>query len=503
MNPSEVIDFLSPQWNDTLQVVFFAIILLMMGFTVISAHRTARPAFWESKWNRGTPDDHSDDLDIEHGSVTDLWHAIATAPEKLAEIMPGMLLVVGLLGTFLGLGLALNHASNILGQADALSSSGAANSMHDLVGLLQGLGTKFKTSTWGIAGFVLLKIWSELTRFEEKRLTWVIGRVKMELERRKKEKVDADKLKQDVLFTQISNAADHISTGFAKQVTLQLERDKASHQHALHVIEKLVSGVRDDLASIHAEAHGTNTAMVQFTESTQGVVEQMADASQRMANGADKVGNAANELVSAVDAFQNQFKAVLDKVGEELGAAIENMSSKASETLKQGSEQLGDATREISSALRVLSADVKETMGEVQGAISRSLDIQEKATRRFTESNDALTENINMTTGVVEKLGKPIAEGLTSVSSSNEHMRGIGKKLETVVAELIKLAAALEPLKSIPDNQHALVSALQPLGAISAQQSVLHEIYGLLKVMQSTKTSEEKPSTELAYGVLA
>lgn len=125
----------------------------MMLVTISATHWYARDASWAKKWNNGTLDDLNDDLDIDHGSVTDLWHAVETSPEKLAEIMPGLLLVVGLLGTFLGLGLALNHASNILGQSNALSAAGAADSMQQLTGMMHGLGTKFKTSTWGITGF--------------------------------------------------------------------------------------------------------------------------------------------------------------------------------------------------------------------------------------------------------------------------------------------------------------------------------------------------------------
>ena len=230
MSFKEVLDFLLPQMDEPLQVGFLFVIVLMMGFTMVSAHLTARAHSWEKKWNSGTTDDHSDDLDIEHGSVTDLWHAVATAPEKLAEIMPGMLLVVGLLGTFLGLGLALNHASNILGQPNALSASGAASSMQDLMGLLQGLGTKFKTSTWGITGFVLLKIWSELTRFEEKRLIWVIGKVKTELEHRKKAQAVATDAAREALFCQINDAANKISYGFSEQTVALIANNKSLHR---------------------------------------------------------------------------------------------------------------------------------------------------------------------------------------------------------------------------------------------------------------------------------
>ena len=538
MNPSEILGFLLPQLNDPLQMVFLAIILLMIGVTIISAHRSAHPASWEKKWNRGTPDDSSDDLDIEHGSVTDLWHAVATAPEKLAEIMPGMLLVVGLLGTFLGLGLALNHASNILGQADALSASGAANSMQDLLGLLQGLGTKFKTSTWGIAGFIFLKIWSELTRFEEKRLTWVIGKVKVELEKRKQEQSFAEAVKQKALFDQIDGASSKMVAGFAEQTVQLMESNKSLHQHAqeysdgkikdirddlgqIHAVTQITSAamvagfaeqiaqlmesnkslhqhaqkysdgkikdIRDDLGQIHAMTQITSTAMVQFTEGTQGVVENMAEAAQRMAmasqsmaDGADKVGAGANELVSAIDTFKGQFTEVLDNVRKDLGAAIHNMSTQASETLERGSTQLGNATREISTALGVLSSDVKATMSEVKTSINKALEIQQRAANEFTVSSGSLNENIAATSEMVSKLTRPIEDGLRSVSDSGQHMRGIGKSLdksigsmEQIATNLVELPATLEPLRTLPSKQQELISALSPLCALPAQQQAI------------------------------
>ncbi len=604
MSSSEVFDFLTPNTGDPLQISFFALILLMMGYTVISTHINARPASWEKKWNRGTPDDASDDLDIEHGSVTDLWHAVATASEKLAEVMPSLLLVVGLLGTFLGLGLALNHASNILGQANALSASGAASSIQDLLGLLQGLGTKFKTSTWGITGFVLLKIWSELTRFEEKRLIWVIDKVKSELERRKQEHSTAEKAKQEALFLQIDGASDRIVKGFAEQIaklmennkmlhteihnqfeqsvkgvrkileqvhveirgasdeivkrvseqtTQLIENNKVLHGHTLNHLDQSVKDVREILEQVHVETRGTsdrivkcvseqtiqliesnkvlhgqtlshldktvkgvseileqvhvetramNLAMLQFTESTRGVVENMAEAAQRMAKGADKIGDAAKELVDAIDAFKNQFTDVLDNVRKDLGEAIHGMSDQASETLERGSAQLGAATQEISVALGKLSSDVKETMSEVKGSINKALDIQQRAANEFTLSSIALNENIATTTGMVDKLSKPIEDGLRSVSESGQHMRGIGNSLiksissmEKVVAELDNLHEALAPLKTFTNKQQDMISALDLLGALPAlQQAVLRELQGL---------SEQTNSQEFLDAVLS
>lgn len=463
MNPTEILDFLLPHLGDPLQVFFLSIIVLMMGFTIVSAHRTARPAFWERKWNRGTPHDHTDDLDIDHGSVTDLWDAVATAPEKLVEVMPGMLLVVGLLGTFLGLGLALNHASHILGQANALSASGAANSMQDLLGLLQGLGTKFKTSTWGITGFVFLKIWSELTRFEEKRLTWVIDKVKAELVSRKQVQLAAEMANKDALFAQIGGVAEKIVQGLSEQIGLLMEREKVLHEHTLHYLTQGVKGVRKDLEQIHSETNAMNLALTLFTGSTQSVVENMAGAATRMAGGADKVGDAATGLVNAVQKFEHQFTDVLDNVRKDLGSAINDMSNQASQTLERGSVQLGDATREIATALGVLSDDVNATMNDVKASISDALQIQQRASNEFTLSSVALNDSITESTGMVEKLGLPIERGLRAVSESGQRMEGIGLTLQKVVVGLDKLPLVFESFGGLPAQQQSILQELRGL----------------------------------------
>jgi len=546
MNPNEILSFLLPQFSDSLQLVFFAVILFMVGFTVVSAHRSARPALWEQKWNRGTPDDPSDDLDIEHGSVTDLWHAVATAPEKLAEIMPGMLLVVGLLGTFLGLGLALNHASSILGQADLMSAGAAADSMQNLLGLLQGLGTKFKTSTWGILGFVLLKIWSEVTRFEEKRLAWVIGKVKTELVQRKQSQSAADEARQEALFATIvrasagivkghevlqqqtlqhllkldagiGQAAGSIVDGIGRQTQALVRNSEALQLQNLQQLARLeqgTDGVRGELEKMQADTQATRAAMVEFTQGTHSVVAGMGEAAQRMAGGADKVGAGAEQLVGAIRSFESQFTEVLDKVRLDLGKAIGDMSAQAADTLERGSAQLGAATREISTALGELSADTKDTMNEVKTSISRSLEIQEKASRAFTTSSDALSANIAETTGIVNAMTSSITEGLESIGSSNLQMKKVAEasrkasdNMEQTVAalrasgaELQRLPDTLQPLQGLLAEQKALVAALRPLPEIVEVQRAAVE---LLRLVQADRQATPAPAAAAAEAPVA
>ncbi|MDD2882858.1 MAG: hypothetical protein PHQ58_20800 [Rhodoferax sp.] len=504
MNISELLGFIAPQL-EPLQLSFFILILVMFFGTIFSTLLNAKDAAWEKNWNNGTPDDYSDDLDIDHGSVTDLWHAVATKSEKLAEIMPGMLLVVGLLGTFLGLGLALNHASNILGQSNAISATGTANSMQDLLSMMQGLGTKFKTSTWGIAFFLLLKVWSSWLGFEEKRLTWVIRKVKAELERRKAQAQATELNKQQTLFAQINQAAGQIVQGFSLNLEKLSESQKAHHQQTLQflgkgiqtvrgdlasintaiqsdnaimkqVLEQSIQGVRADLASINAATQASSEAMAGFVNSTQTIIKDMSAASNKMADGAHEVGVAGSSLVKAVDEFSTQFKQVLGDVRTDLSAAINDMSEQAARTLEQGTKELGKATLEISAALGVLSQDVTVTMNGVKDSIGKSLKIQEEGAVLFRRSSDTLNENVTATTELVQKLGEDIRSGLQAVSDSGRRMVSIGKSLETIVPQMGDLLPALEPLKTLHAQNQPLLDEAKTLRTDLSKRDARQEI---------------------------
>jgi hypothetical protein len=89
--------------------------------SLITSQVFGQPANWEKNWRGGA---RINALDIEHGSIGELSHVVASGWERFASNMPGLLLIIGLLGTFLGLGLALDKASTIL---QGLLSEGVKN----------------------------------------------------------------------------------------------------------------------------------------------------------------------------------------------------------------------------------------------------------------------------------------------------------------------------------------------------------------------------------------
>lgn len=391
MNTSELLSFILPQ-AELLQMSFFVLILAMFFGIVIATHLSAKDASWEKNWNNNTPDDRSDDLDIDHGSVTDLWHAVATKSEKLTEIMPSMLLVVGLLGTFLGLGLALNHASHILGQSNALSPAGAASSMQDLMGLLQGLGTKFKTSTWGITFFLLLKVWSSWFGFEEKRLAWVIRKVKTELEYRKGELQRAEENKQQALFAQINQAAGQIVQGFTQHSVQLSESQKALHQQTLQYFSKVVQAIHGDLTGIRATIQSNSLEVRQvLLQNTQIMHEDFASVNTIIQN----------DGAELKQALEQASKATLDTL---LGFqnSMQHCNAEIKQVLTQSAQVIHEDLSSIKRAVQGNSNEIKQALDQsIQGvrkdlaSINAATQVSSEAMSGFVGSTKAIIQDMS------------------------------------------------------------------------------------------------------------
>lgn len=471
MTLNELTEFLLPELSDPLQLGALLTISLLLCYTIIMTHRAARPASWEKKWDGGTPDNKEDDLDIEHGSITDLWHAVATSHEKLAEIMPGLLLVVGLLGTFIGLGMALNNASHLLGQSEAIT----ANSMDDLMQLLNNLGNKFKTSTWGIAGFIILKAWSETTRFDEKRLTWVIGKVKSEIESRKNEKLAAENHKLELLFSQLSKFSGNITSAIG---SLEKKFDNDSTHTKRQ--EQTNSLLRD----ICAATTKTGNQMTAFTAGTQDIVQQMADAGIKMASGSTQVSDAAEGLKHVVNEFSQEFKQVLTEVRVDLGRAIECMSKEASETLKTGSEELSKATGSISAALQSQSESVKKILNGVQETTLQSFKEQKLIQTEFLTSIEQIMESTEEFNQELKATRSKITTGLKSVSNTRQLLSEAIKPLKNTIPQIV------DRLREISSLNVPLKEATTQL-----QKAVQHSTDEQIKVREIISTAFSKATS--------
>lgn len=199
----EILKFISPYWVGTkleiLPIIFFSLIIIIFLSTLFLMYRNAKENKWDENWQKNH-------LDIEQGSISELSSSVATKSENMADVMPGIILIIGLLGTFIGLGLALDSASGILGD----TSSDMDSKMSGLTSMMGGLGAKFKTSTWGLMAFLLLKFFASKNNYEARRLNWVANKIKSVLDLNRQNQADLQQKNQQAVLDSIKLLMDNL-----------------------------------------------------------------------------------------------------------------------------------------------------------------------------------------------------------------------------------------------------------------------------------------------------
>lgn len=143
------------------QVLFGLIFLAAIIAIPLLLRRTAHADHWAQRLAEINGDTNQA---VAYTTSEELSQAVATAPERWAEALPGLLLIFGLLGSFIGLGVALMDVASLVG--------GRAEALGRLSPVIEALGSTFNIATWGIVAFLLLKVWALVFPYEEQRLAW-------------------------------------------------------------------------------------------------------------------------------------------------------------------------------------------------------------------------------------------------------------------------------------------------------------------------------------------
>jgi hypothetical protein len=380
---------LSPFKLDALPSIFFFVIWGLFFFTIFRVYQTAKPENWEHNWYGGNKNNQSKKLDAEHGSVMEISEAVATPSEKLADIMPGMILIIGLLGTFLGLGLALDKASSILTGANALSNMDA--SMANLMQMLEGLGTKFKTSTWGLLAFILLKVILSKNGYEERRLRWSIEKVKSELDIVRDQKLQEDRNNNNKLIDCMQSIAMQFEQTVAKNQSTNQEQLKQLTQHTQDTIKAIQLSHDEQLKQLHL----SNEENVRSLTSQSRLIEGLVENTQQ--NHASHLEQTGNFLLS----FEQNSKDHLSLLTQNHSGQIETLN-KQSTLLEKKFDVLA---QQSVSLIELVGEQHKETAQLLQDNVAQSV-----------QTRNAMVDFIHKNEETVVRLGKA-AEGMSQAAS--------------------------------------------------------------------------------------
>lgn len=408
----EVLYFLLPfhaelTEKDILPLIFFIIIWGVFFYTIFQVYRSAKPENWENNWFGGNKSNKSKKLDAEHGSVMEISEAVATPAEKLADIMPGMILIIGLLGTFFGLGLALDEASSILNGANALDDVDA--SMIKLMDMMKDLGTKFKTSTWGLLAFILLKVILSKNGYEERRLRWSIEKVKNELDVVRDQKLQEERNNNNKLIECMQSIAVQFEKTVEKNQFTNQNQLQLLTNHSQETIKVIQLSHDEQLKQLHLMNEENVRSLTSQSELIEGLIE----------NNQKNYTTTLEQIGKFLISFEKTSK-------DHLSLMTLNQSSQL-DTLNQQSvlmERKFDVLAQQSGALIQLIGDQhKETTQLQRENVAQSI-----------ETRNAMVEFIQKNEETVEKLGKA-AEGMSQAAST---MGTSASQLQTVISSFRK-----------------------------------------------------------------
>lgn len=404
---AEIGRFLRPE-QDFIQIFFFALIFLLSLGSLIWVGRMANSEHWKRRWKESRGD---------YSSPQDLSDAVATPAEHFCEALPGILLIVGLLGTFIGLGVALNDAAGVFDLPDK------DEQFKQLSAVVHSLGTKFKVSTWGIMGFLLVRSVLAWGGWHEKRLIWCIERMRSETDDLRQQSEKQRRASEDRIRAEITVASRSIS----------------------ETTDRLGEALKPLLGAIAHNTYATQASLGKFVDTNVESMEKIANsakdmgiASERMSSAADQVGVTAGNLQEVVEVLRDK-----------LVGAIELMNDSFNKNLAEMSNKIEKSTGDISTTMKELGKTVGDTMGDVNTVIEKvgksfedNAERQGKIIDDFNHASETLSDNAEKLHAPIQELNAKLASRLAAIADIGNEIAAFGKsniKMAKVNEEIAKL----------------------------------------------------------------
>ncbi|MCD9557217.1 hypothetical protein GRJ22_12320 [Photobacterium carnosum] len=511
----EFLLFFIPDVKQPIQLTFFLIISTIFTVTLIALIKNANPKNWEKNW-QGQQDTNEPLLGSEQGSLQDICSAVATKSEKVCDVMPGFLLIIGLLGTFLGLGIALNHASDII-SGDA-SGQNYDKMMSSLMEMMGGLGTKFKTSIWGISGFILIRTLSSFIGADNKRLFWCAKKLKEDshLINKKRENTEEHRIEQSFqLFSLLGDKLSiSIEAGFKRNDdTLQncLSSLVMIKDHSIDSLQELSDSNQkmqynlDHLKKIQGSNEEINSSIIQVEKRFVEALTTLENIEQNnilINNKLDSNSYENNQLLEEVSrniSSNNNLEQLttihmnLDKVvnstiqNAQQMKAFSESSRESLLSLSSSSQLMHEASQGINEGASKLSITVDafdSNMSQVMTKVSSNLDSTiSNMSSTFTNSMSGMAKDMEHATTAIAKAVKDNAESvevtMNTVKGSIDKSLSIQNKssLEFTLSSQT-LNESIESITTlVNDLNESITSGLRAVSTSGKQVQSLNKRY--------------------------
>ena len=416
----------------------------------------------------------------------------------LTPYLVGLLVMLGMLGTFLGMVVTLNGAVFALEGTSDLQSIRTA-----FAAPIKGLGLAFGTSVAGVASSAMLGLMSALSRRERMQtaqlLDTKIGTVLrgFSLTHQRQETFKALQLQSQAL----PEVVDKLQTMMVQmeRMSQQLNERLLSNQESFHadvkgVYTDLASSVDQSLRSSLAQSAQlageslkpvVEAAMRGIAQEAKLMHERMIDTSQAQLDGLSarlgatvatlQTDQASNDQLR-LDAWQGSLEsmaATLQRDWQQTGAHTLAQQQKICNTLSQTAQNITEQTQTSATLLRSELGALREAEA-VRGhaAVERLGDLQTALTSHLTTLGTALEDPITRLIQTASEAPRAAAEVIgqlrleisNSVARDNELLEERSRIMET-------LNTLLESINHASVDQRAVIDSLVASSAVALNQA--------------------------------
>lgn len=438
--------------GDLVQWLFAFVMVGLSGWSIWAVKKYGTEKEWEKNWTNSAAN-IDDDIDSEQGSVVELCSVVATKHERFAEYLPGMLLTLGLLGTFIGLATSINEAANIMSKGSdtmadiSVVSQHLSSTLSDMKAMMDGMGTQFKTSIWGIVCYLLIKFVYSRMGFESRRMRWTIIRMNNEQDRKESKanrllaklfcNMEDNDNKNSIAMMATLEKLHHAQMELLNtQIgTVRMEIEKTSiksderfanhHQELVLCLNSSKDQIAGSLTDVESEIRQLSQSNVSQADilSTQigalrndiGIISTNAEAQSEKHH---------HELIDAMNFNKDQMTRSLTEVRSEVKHLIQSNVSQTDILYKQiGSfrHDLGEITANSDAQSEKYHQELLASLNSNKDQMSHSLEDVRSEVKNLTQSN--VTGLIGVKDMVMEQiklLNNNISGSLTQIRSENK-----------------------------------------------------------------------------------
>lgn len=461
------LNFFIPDFNEPLQMLFSCGISFLLSVTLLCLKLNANPKNWEKNWN-GSFEPTNALLSSEQGTLHDIGEVVATRSEKASDVMPGFLLIIGLLGTFLGLGIALNQASEII--SNDLSGQNYDEMMNSLMQMMSGLGTKFKASIWGISGFILLRVFSGLFDTENARLNWCASKIKEDNAEKAEQRVKGEFLRLDRTLDASEKLGETISlalnSGFEKQSQMMQKSYELFYQISVQnnevkdeisKVNTFLSESLDELIRANKLSRSSYNELIRFNKSMESVIVSLNENNSDNKSINDITNRVEKNLVdmlielSEIKVSNNVTKECVKTNGYDTTQLLENIDKKIADVSAINRDSLAKVQTNVVGVLEGVERCIDTTGREssqllekiIQSIDSSRIDTQENLVG-IREDFASVASATKESSSQMKEFSQSTKSSLTTLGKSSERMHEASVGIESGARKLASTVGIFE-----------------------------------------------------------